>query len=46
MKDRPIQDAGAAVQAAAEQARAMLIELQAGWLWQLLTIKTKQQDTQ
>ena len=34
--DRPIQAAANAVRETAEQAKAMLAQLQAGWLWQIL----------
>jgi hypothetical protein len=41
-KARPLPDAADAVAAAAAQASAMLKELQAGWLWRLLTIPQPQ----
>jgi hypothetical protein len=40
-KGRPIPEAADEVAATAITARAMLDQLQAGWLWQLLTIPPK-----
>lgn len=41
-RDRPIAEAALAVEETAKHALAMLQELQAGWLWKLLTIPFKQ----
>ncbi len=39
-KSRPIPDAANEFQQLAADARTMLADFQAGWLWKLLTIKT------
>ena len=39
--NRPIPAAAAAVKATADKARQMLEDLEAGWLWKLLTIRPK-----
>jgi len=40
-RDKPVMNAAKAVQDTAEHALLMLKELQAGWLWRLLTIEPK-----